>query len=186
MATPFKLKSGNASAFKNLGSSPVKDVIPTSSQMPENWNKGTTPNYSSTSKAKTQNFRNAANKIKTLSSKTNVGNKVVKNTKIQDVKFGARQGYNLDKNLRMGKGYSTATRLGSRAGQIAETIVKGVSKATTALTVPLILYDMYKSGQKHSGGKTTKNQASFWTNAKNKENHTKSSANKGFNFNKGK
>ena len=24
MATPFKLKSGNASAFKNLGSSPVK------------------------------------------------------------------------------------------------------------------------------------------------------------------
>jgi len=27
MATPFKLKSGNASAFKNLGSSPVKQKI---------------------------------------------------------------------------------------------------------------------------------------------------------------
>ena len=27
MATPFKLKSGNASAFKNLGSSPAKQAI---------------------------------------------------------------------------------------------------------------------------------------------------------------
>ena len=29
MATPFKLKSGNASAFKNLGSSPAKGKLPT-------------------------------------------------------------------------------------------------------------------------------------------------------------
>ena len=28
MKTPFKLKSGNASAFKNLGSSPAKDTDP--------------------------------------------------------------------------------------------------------------------------------------------------------------
>ena len=46
MATPFKLKSGNASAFKNLGSSPAK-------QMPKNWNKGVTPGYKSTKAAKT-------------------------------------------------------------------------------------------------------------------------------------
>ena len=53
MATPFKLKSGNASAFKNLGSSPAK-------QVEGNFNKtgskaSTTPGYSTTKAAKTQN-----------------------------------------------------------------------------------------------------------------------------------
>ena len=37
----------------------------------------TTPGYSTTKAAKTQNFRDAANKIKTVSSKTNIGSKVV-------------------------------------------------------------------------------------------------------------
>ena len=72
MATPFKLKSGNASAFKNLGASPVKQ------DLPKNWNKGVTPGYETTKAAKTQNFRDAANKIKTVSSKTNIGSKVIK------------------------------------------------------------------------------------------------------------
>ena len=80
MGTPFKLKSGNASAFKNLGSSPAK-------QTPENWNakgsSGTGPKIESkvdasrSSKVKTQNFRNEANKIKTVSSQTNKGSKVI-------------------------------------------------------------------------------------------------------------
>ena len=85
MATPFKLKSGNASAFKNLGSSPAKQRV---SDLPKDFNRigssasttpgykptlpknfnvkgskvSTTPNYSTTSKAKTQNFRNEAKK----------------------------------------------------------------------------------------------------------------------------
>ena len=59
--------------------SPAKQRV---SDLPKNFNikgsKGsTTPGYSTTKAAKTQNFRNAANKIKTVSSKTNVGNKVV-------------------------------------------------------------------------------------------------------------
>ena len=37
----------------------------------------TTPGHSTTKAAKTQNFRNAANKIKTVSSKTNKGSKVI-------------------------------------------------------------------------------------------------------------
>jgi len=72
MATPFKLKSGNVSAFKNLGASPVKEVIPTSSQMPVNWNKGKTPDFSSTNKGKFKAFKDAANKIPTTKS-TQVG-----------------------------------------------------------------------------------------------------------------
>ena len=40
--------------------------------------KSTTPKYSITKAAKTQNFRNLASKIKTVSSKTNIGSKVVK------------------------------------------------------------------------------------------------------------
>ena len=87
---------------------------------------------------------------------------------VQDIKFGARQGYGLDKNLRMGKGFSKATRVASRGGQIAKTIVKGASKALTAVAVPLTLYDMYKSGQKHSGGKAVKGQKSFIKEAKGK------------------
>ena len=101
----------------------------------------------------------------------------------QDVKFGARQGYGLDKNLRMGKGFSTATRVASRAGQVAKTIVKGASRALTAVAVPLTLYDMYKSGQKNSGGKVNKNQESFLSNAKKT---TTPKKNQKINFNKGK
>ena len=105
MKTPFKLKSGNASAFKNLGSSPAKQTtleekalqskiakefkLPVSkkSTMPKNWNtKGSSGagknivskvDVARAAKVKTQNFRDAANKIKTVSSKTNIGSKVV-------------------------------------------------------------------------------------------------------------
>ena len=110
MATPFKLKSGNASSFKNLGSSPAKQRV---SDLPKNFNTtgsstSTTPKYKPTwpkgfntkgssntgklakslvdaaraLKVKTQNFRNEANKIKTVSSTTNKGSKVV-NAKAQ-------------------------------------------------------------------------------------------------------
>ena len=62
----------------------------------------------------------------------------------QDVKFGARQGWGLDKNLRMGKGFSKLTRVASRAAQIAKAGVK---------TIPVIggavmAYDVLKEGVK--------------------------------------
>ena len=67
------------------------------SKLPKNFNtkggKTTTPGYSTTKAAKTQNFRNAANKIKTVSSKTNKGSKVVnafKNTPKQMRKTGKK------------------------------------------------------------------------------------------------
>ena len=53
MATPFKLKSGNVSSFKNLGSSPAKQ------KLPEHFNTTggttTTPGYSTTKAAKNIN-----------------------------------------------------------------------------------------------------------------------------------
>ena len=84
MATPFKLKSGNASAFKNLGSSPAKQTV---SDLPKGFNTKGSSNTGKLAKSlvdaaralkvKTQNFRNEANKIKTVSSKTNKGSKVI-------------------------------------------------------------------------------------------------------------
>jgi len=56
MATPFKLKSGNTSAFKNLGSSPAKQIKEGS--LPKDFNitgskASTTPGYKDTKAAKT-------------------------------------------------------------------------------------------------------------------------------------
>ena len=60
MGTPFKLKSGNASAFKNLGSSPAKqkDFNKTGSKA------STTPGYSSTKAAKTTTPKKGINLVK--------------------------------------------------------------------------------------------------------------------------
>ena len=48
MATPFKLKSGNASTFKNMGSSPVrqeKHFLEKKTTIPMEEHKGGDPNY---------------------------------------------------------------------------------------------------------------------------------------------
>jgi len=76
MATPFKLKSGNASAFKNLGSSPMKEFNMTGS-IKAGEKIVSKVDVANALKVKTQNFRDAANKIKTVSSKTNKGSKVI-------------------------------------------------------------------------------------------------------------
>jgi len=88
MATPFKLKSGNASAFKNLGSSPMKEFNMTGS-IKAGEKIVSKVDVANALKVKTQNFRDAANKIKTVSSKTNKGSKVIqalKNTPKQYIK----------------------------------------------------------------------------------------------------
>ena len=164
----FKMKSGNKVSFKNMGSpilqtggnymidsNTLGDKSSSPAQKKEfnfkskgNFNisgskASTTPGYSTTKAAKTQNFRNAANKIKTVSSKTNKGSKVInafKNTPKQYVK---------------------------PAKEIAKKgLKKIVSKVVAPLAVATTLYDMYKSGQKHSGGKAVKGQKSFMADAK--------------------
>ena len=194
MATPFKLKSGNASAFKNLGSSPAKQkdfnfTGDKASTTPKynikkkgNFNftgdsKSTTPKYSTTKAAKTQNFRNEANKIKTVSSKTNVKTKVVnankssvrlgsKNTLKSELKKGTKQFVESAKGQMKGlnppKVSSKIVKIASEAGKAA----RFAGKAVSAAVVPLTLYDMYKSGQKQSGGKAVKGQKSFLADAK--------------------
>ena len=47
-----------------------------------------------------------------------------KKSKVQQAKFGFRQGWNLPSNLSMGKGFSNITRLASKAAQIGSRIVK--------------------------------------------------------------
>jgi len=96
----FKLKSGNTSPFEMMGSSPAKQKDPfeklygkvnpkdpkaikgkhyPSKETVKKLKKG--PYTKGGQIAKTQNFRDAASKIKTVSSKTNVGSKVVKASK---------------------------------------------------------------------------------------------------------
>jgi len=149
MATPFKLKSGNASAFKNLGASPAKGVIPTSSQMPENFNTKGSSGAGKNILTKQQiagNTKAALNdpKIKTVSSKTNVGTKVVDATN-----------KNIKKQVR------------KKVGK--EMVKKVLSKVVAPVAIGAELVDMYTSGQKHSGGKAVKGQKSFMADAKNNQ-----------------
>jgi len=146
MATPFKLKSGNASAFKNLGSSPMKEFNMTGS-IKAGEKIVSKVDVANALKVKTQNFRDAANKIKTVSSKTNKGSKVIqalKNTPKQYVKPAIKE---IAK-----KGFE-----------------KIVSKVVAPLAVATTLYDFHQSGQKHSGGKVNVNQKSFMAEAKKKQ-----------------
>ena len=89
----FKMPAGTASNIPNTSTLPDGTVIDfdASKRQVINSNKkksstnfntkgtktSTTPNYSTTKAAKTQNLRNEANKIKTVSSKTNKNGKVV-------------------------------------------------------------------------------------------------------------
>ena len=162
MATPFKLKSGNASAFKNLGSSPVKQDYHEALEHHKTYKK-------------TQNFRDAANKIKTVSSKTNVGNRVVdalKNTPKQYVK--------------------PAKEIAKKGGK--KILSKVASRSIPIVGEALMLYDLGKGIVKNiKEGKTSLPEAKAtafsggktWTEAKEAP-MTTSKSNKGFNFNKGK
>jgi len=182
MATPFKLKSGNTSAFKNLGSSPAKQVEGNLNMTGSK--ASTTPGYSTTKAAKTENFRKAADKIKTVSSKTNIGTKVVdaltkpgvkdagtlslgpKNSLKSEVSRGVKQFVESAKGQMKGlnppKVSSKIVKVASEAGKVA----RFVTKAASFATIPLTLYDFHQSGQKHSSGKVNVNQKSFMADAK--------------------
>jgi len=62
-------------------------------------------------------------------------------------------------------------------------VTKVLGKVAAAATVPLTLYDFYKSGQKHSGGKVNQNQKSIMEEGKKYQPPKK---NQKINFNKGK
>ena len=188
MATSFKLKSGNASAFKNLGSSPAK-------QVEGNFNMtgskaSTTPGFNTTNKGKFKAFKDAANKIKTVSSKTNVGNKVVnalKNTPKQYIKPAKEILKTTNRNM-----ISAGKQVAKKGGK--KILSKVASRSIPVVGEALMLYDLGKGIVKNikegktklpeakatafSGGKT-------WTEAKEAP-MTTSKSNKGFNFNKGK
>ena len=119
--------------------------------------KSTTPKYSTTKAAKTQNFRNEANKIKTVSSKTNKGSKVVnafKNTPKQYVKGSKEMLKTTNRNMI------------SASKQVVKKALRGAGRLAGGLGVVAMAYDAYKSGQKHSGGKAVKGQKSFMADAK--------------------
>ena len=70
------------------------------------------------------------------------------------------------------KGFKNLTKkatTGKITKQIAKTGAKNiVSKVASRIAAPGILYDLYKSGQEHSGGKVRKDQKSFMAEAKKK------------------
>ena len=129
MGTPYKMKGSPMQRNFNFTGDSASTTPKYNMKNKGNFNftgskASKTPEFSTTKAAKTQNFRNAASKIKTVSSKTNIGKTVV-SSKLKD--------------------------LGTKALKIGGKIAGGLVVATT-------LYDMYKSGQKHSGGKAVKGQ----------------------------
>ena len=139
------MKRGAAPKFKELGSSPVK-----------------------------QDSKKTFERIQTQRQK---GKEFVKNLKIKGPK-------RLPKNLVLGQsyeGFSDAEwakfEKGHKAANKAEWARVGrvAGRALGVAGVGSIMYDFYKSGQKHSGGKAVKGQKSFMADARKK---TKSIYNK--------
>ena len=131
MATPFKLKSGNASAFKNLGSSPMKEFNMTGS-IKAGEKIVSKVDVANALKVKTQNFRDAANKIKTVSSKTNKGSKVIqalKNTPKQYIKPAEEILKTTNRNL-----ISGGKQILKKG---AKNIVKGIGLLPTLMLTPM-------------------------------------------------
>jgi len=214
MATPFKLKSGNTSAFKNLGSSPVKQDLPKDFNV--KGSKGsTTPGYSTTKAAKvakeakdyTTVRKELGKKISGKNIKVDIptGKKAVKEyTRVS--KTGTPKGFtkqqkvlsNIDKATK-GKFNKQIVKAGS--SKLANTkltkqvvkqgIKKGVGRLAGAALGPAatlagLAYGAYKSGQKHSGGKVgTEKSRAKWQKAKEAP-MTTSKSNREINFNKGK
>ena len=75
-----------------------------------------------------------------------------------------------------------------KAGKALKVVGKAAGRVAGPAGVAQLGYEFYKSGQKHSGGKVRKDQKSFMEDAMKKDwkKRTKSNANKGFNFDKGK
>ena len=138
---PFKLRSGNASAFKNLGSSPVKQVKVSlgmgseananlekkinKSKLPKNFNaKGssasTTPEY----KAKGKSFRGDAGMSKRVGSKSN--------PKISQKEVELKKQYG-NKPIKKGTSSSMPKNFNvtgsSKAGKLAKVAKKVIGKA---------------------------------------------------------
>jgi len=190
MATPFKLKSVNTSAFKNLGSSPVKQDLPKDFNV--KGSKGsTTPGYSTTKAAKVAKEAKDYTTVRKELSKKISG----KNMKV-DLETAKKSSSKLPKNFNT-KGSSKAGRFakvtkkvlstnlksaGKQAAQATfkEATKKGLGKVITKVAtrgagrvlggpaglVAGLAYGAYKSGRKHSDGKAVKNQKSFMADAK--------------------
>jgi hypothetical protein len=171
--TPFKLKSGNTTPFKQMGSSKVLQAkiakefkLPVSqkSSMPKNFNiKGdpsTTPGFSETKIGK-------AKKVKV---NTNPGNYFTKSRDAAGSQLGKKPTV-LSEIKRGVKTPDMGTKASSRLSNVARGFTKAAkvgSKLLGGLAVGATLYDFYKSGQKHSGGKAVKGQKSFIAEAKKK------------------
>ena len=209
MATPFKLKSGNASAFKNLGSSPAKQIktgrvgkINSNSWLTEHGKKlvkdaqtktpkdfnvkgsagSTTPGYSTTKAAKGFGGKGYSNPQKGLH--------------VQDYPKGT-EGRHSEMLRKTTKQPSKVSKFIKGAKKVGKKALKVGGRVAGVLGVAQLAYGAYKSGQKHSGGKVgSKETQAKWKAQKAKapksdiwgknKKSTNSNTNKGFNFNKGK
>ena len=92
----FKLKSGNASAFKNLGSSPAKQV---EGNFNKTGGKSTTPGYSTTKAAKAAEAKNLKKNFDAFQSQKQKGKEFVKNLKTKGNLPNAKTNMKIDLNL---------------------------------------------------------------------------------------
>ena len=144
--------------FSGFGNSPIKqkDDLPKSfNYKGSSWHEKT-PGYESTKAAK---HKQSFDKFQTQVKK---GKKFVKNLKAKGDLVSKKPSGNITQAL---KGVKKVLKQ-------AKTIRTGLNKITGKVIAPLgvgaTLYDMYKSGQKHSGGKAVKGQKSFMEDAKKK------------------
>ena len=154
--TPFKLKSGNTTSFKDMGSSPVKQNKPGggAGEVIDHWDK-----YR---KAKALKQDAAVDKLLTKKniSKIDFEKQLAKITKTVDpypkksttLSRTTKAFSNTPKQLRRTK--KSTVKQGFKKGVAKRSLVsKVVGKAAIPLAVGEFMYGAYKSGQKSSGGR---------------------------------
>ena len=146
--------------FSGFKSSPAKqkDFNKTGSKA------STTPGHSTTKLAKKS--KGIINSLTKPGAKDGLLNLGPKNTLKSELKRGTKQFVESAKGQMKGlnppKVSSRIVNVASKAGKVA----RFVGKAASYAAVPLILHDMYKSGQKHSGGKVTQGKATAFSGGK--------------------
>jgi hypothetical protein len=173
MKTPFKLKSGNKSSFKNLGSSPIyQKPGGIKGEAIDHWNK-----YKST-KAKWAKAHDAAiDRLATNPKTANLPAKEFDALLDKTSKLYTKQAPKVTKDLVSKK----PTSITSGTAKAMQNVPKQFVKKTTSKTLGKLAtgtirkgasrilggpaaalagaaYGAYKSGQKHSGGKAVKGQ----------------------------
>jgi len=153
------MKRGAAPKFKELGSSPAKQKFLNRAPDDFDWKAAKTrakeafkrdaakKGHGTIKDLKAKSLKRAG-KVVGVAAKGDAGSGGTSSAAITDVAGKAGE-VHVKKIAKKG-----ATKLSRKVGKVAKTLLKGGARVLGPLSVGLMAYDAYRSGKKHSGGKT--------------------------------